>query len=163
MRFACSLQVFASLFFAFFAYFRFKFFATIRFKHSCIQEFLVWMKERKVSIPHKSPASPQLPKFVEAVLYEIRYRMCSLLSIEWTTHRNHKMNYWNACILLCIVVDPWHFGMDLDPRIQITDLWIRFRILLFTQVTDKMPTNFFFFFFQSNLLIHQSSKIKSKK
>jgi hypothetical protein len=40
------------------------------------------MKERKVSIPHKSPAPPQLPKFVEAVLSEIRYRMCSLLSIE---------------------------------------------------------------------------------
>ena len=38
------------------------------------------MKKGKVSNPHKSPAPPQLPKFVVAALFEIRYSMCSLLS-----------------------------------------------------------------------------------
>ncbi len=43
-------------------------------------------------------------------------------------------------------MDPWHFGTDLDPRIRTTDLWIRkrIRILLFSSVADKMPTENFF-------------------
>jgi hypothetical protein len=48
-----------------------------------------------------------------------------------------------------------------DMRIQITDLWIRIRILLFKQVAE-MPTKNKFFF-KVFLLIHQSSKIKVKK
>jgi hypothetical protein len=50
------------------------------------------MKKRKVSNPHKSPAPPQLPKFVGAALSEIRYVqfLCTLLSIEQTTHRNQN-------------------------------------------------------------------------
>jgi hypothetical protein len=31
-------------------------------------------------------------------------------------------------------------------RIQITDLWVRIQILLFTQVADKMPIKNHFFF-----------------
>jgi hypothetical protein len=48
------------------------------------------MKKSKVSNPHKSPTPPQLPKFVEAVLSEIRYVF--FLPIEQTSHRN-QINY----------------------------------------------------------------------
>ncbi len=43
--------------------------------------------------------------------------------------------------------DPWHFGMDPDPRIRTSEDWIR--ILLFSSVTFKMATkkiNFSMFF-----------------
>jgi hypothetical protein len=46
--------------------------------------------------------------------------------------------------------------------IQITDLWIRFRILLFTQVADKMPTKNKFFFKVFLLIIVLKDK-KSKR
>ena len=61
-------------------------------------------------------------------------------------------------------MDPCHFDMDLDPRIQITDLWIR--ILLFMQVSDKMPTKnkFFFqsFFAYTSVLKDKKSKRSHK-
>ncbi len=41
------------------------------------------------------------------------------------------------------VPDPWHFGMDPDPRIRTYDLRIRLRILLFSSVTFEMPTKKF--------------------
>ncbi len=43
------------------------------------------------------------------------------------------------------VADPWHFGVDPDPRIHASDYWIRIqirmqiRILLFLSLTFKMP------------------------
>ncbi len=40
------------------------------------------------------------------------------------------------------VADPWHFGVDPDPRIHASDLWIRIRIririLLYSSLTFKM-------------------------
>ncbi len=36
------------------------------------------------------------------------------------------------------VPDPWHFGVDPDPRIHAADKWIR--ILLFSLLTFKAPT-----------------------
>ncbi len=38
---------------------------------------------------------------------------------------------------LISVADPWHFGVDPDPRIHASDQWIR--ILLFSSLTFKMP------------------------
>ncbi len=35
------------------------------------------------------------------------------------------------CEVCVSVPDPWHFGPDLDPRIQASDKWIRIQILLF--------------------------------
>ncbi len=52
--------------------------------------------------------------------------------------------------------------MDLDLRIQITDLWIRIRILLFKQVAYKMPTKIKFFF-QSFFAYTSVFKDKSQK
>jgi hypothetical protein len=56
------------------------------------------------------------------------------------------------------------FGMDLDPRIQITDLWIRIRILLFRQLADKMPTKnkFFSKFFCTSVFKEKKSKRSNK-
>jgi len=50
--------------------------------------------------------------------------------------------------------------MDLDLRIQITDLWIR--ILLFMEVADKMPTknNFFFKVFFEYISVFKDKKSK---
>jgi hypothetical protein len=36
----------------------------------------------------------------------------------------------------------WHLGTDPDPRIRTTDLRIRFRILTFSPMADKMPSLF---------------------
>jgi hypothetical protein len=53
------------------------------------------------------------------------------------------------------VVDPCIFGTDPDPRIHTTDLRIRIRfwILLFSSVADKMPTNNKVFLFKDILNI----------
>ncbi len=117
-----------------------------------------WRNTKSVTpinpLPH-----PNCPNLLER--HSLKSDMSSLLSIEQTTHRNQNNDqlYWNAWILLCIVVDPWHFGMNLDSRIQITDLWIR--ILLFMQVVDKMPTKNKFFY--KVLCLYISPKIKSQK
>ncbi len=52
-------------------------------------------------------------------------------------------------ILNQYVVDPWHFGTDPDPRIRTPVLWVRIRIRIvpFSSVGDKMPTNKFFCLF----------------
>jgi hypothetical protein len=44
------------------------------------------MKKRKVSNFHKSPAPPQLLKFVVAALFEIRYAFSLVLGGVWETH-----------------------------------------------------------------------------
>ncbi len=55
-------------------------------------------------------------------------------------------------VLETSVADPWHFGVDPDPRIHASDKWIRIRmriwILLFASLTFKTPKkiNFFNFF-----------------
>jgi hypothetical protein len=50
-----------------------------------------------------------------------------------------------------------------DILVWITDLWIRIRILLFTQVADKMPTkNKFFQFFFAYTEVFQNKKSKNK-
>ena len=118
-----------------------------------------WGKAKSVT-PINLPPHPNCPNLLKR--YPLKSDMCSLLPIEQTTHRNqiNYQLYWNALILLCIAVDPWHIGTDPDPRIQITDLWIR--MLLFSQVADKMPTKNKFFS-KVSLIIHQSSKIKSQK
>ncbi len=69
------------------------------------------------------------------------------------------------------VPDPWHFGVDPDPRIHASDLWIRIRILLFSSLTFKMPANtnfltqFFLLvtFWRSSVHLHYFSKKKVKK
>ncbi len=47
---------------------------------------------------------------------------------------------WYSNTLMISVADPWHFGVDPDPRIHASDWWIWFRILLFSLLTFKMPT-----------------------
>ena len=50
-----------------------------------------------------------------------------------------------------------------DILVWITDLWIRIRILLFTQVADKMPTkNKFFPIFFAFAFHDKKSKYKSQ-
>ncbi len=54
------------------------------------------------------------------------------------------MSFFLADIHLISVADPWHFGVDPDPRIHASDLWIRIRIririLQFSSLTFKTPT-----------------------
>ncbi len=47
-----------------------------------------------------------------------------------------------SCVILLrtSVPDPWHFGVDPDPRIHSSDKWMRIRILLFSSLTFKTPT-----------------------
>jgi hypothetical protein len=62
--------------------------------------------------------------------------------------------------------DPWHFGADPDPRIRISDWWIRIRILLFSSVTFKMATKTKFIFKALWLLLYEgtfTSFFKDKK
>ncbi len=49
-------------------------------------------------------------------------------------------------MVLLSVVDPWHFGTDLDPDpgIRASGQWIR--ILLFSSLTTKTPTKNYLFF-----------------
>jgi hypothetical protein len=66
------------------------------------------------------------------------------------------------------VVDSCFFATDPDPRIRITDLRIRIRLLLFSSMADNMPTKISFFqiffaYYFSKVHLHQSSKIKVKK
>ncbi len=65
MRFACSLQVFASLFFAFFAYFRFKFFASIRFNTVAYKNFQCEWRNAKSVTPINPPLHPNCPNLFE--------------------------------------------------------------------------------------------------
>ncbi len=67
---------------------------------------------------------------------------------------------------MIIGVDPWHFGVDPDPWIHASDLWIR--ILLFSSLTFKiLKKNHFFKYFSAyyflKVHIHYFSKIKSQK
>ncbi len=73
------------------------------------------------------------------------------------------------------VPDPWHFGVDPDPRIYASDWWIRIRI----RILDPDPAGFvidlqgankklsFYFIFSAyyflKIHLHLFSKIKSQK
>ncbi len=63
-----------------------------------------------------------------------------LFKIPWTLRSSYamgsKQRRWagipGRCPILnlpCSVADPWHFGVDLDPRIHSSDWCIRIRIL----------------------------------
>ncbi len=47
------------------------------------------------------------------------------------------------------LIDPLHFGMDLDPdtdpRIHASNKWIRIQIWLFSSLTFKTPAKKYFF------------------
>ncbi len=87
----------------------------------------------------------------------------SFCSQPWPSNPNAALSRMMLFILVLfpflvfIVVDPWHFGMDPDPRIRSTDIRIGIRILLFSSVTFKMPTknNFLFclLLFEANIYI----------
>ncbi len=61
--------------------------------------------------------------------------------------RRYGFSFQSELILLRSVVDPWHFGTDLDPdpRIRASDQWIRIRlrILLFLSLTFNTQKNYF--------------------
>ena len=61
----------------------------------------------------------------------------------------HKMYWYGIWTYFCTFsrvcasgTDPWHFCVDLDPRILASDKWIRMRIriLVFLSVTFKLAT-----------------------
>ncbi len=110
----------SSIRFPFFAYFCFKFFATVRFKHSCIQEFPVWMKEHKVSNPHKSPTPTA--------------------QICWSG------TFWNQIFVLCCLLNKQlietkkiiSFIEMHGPVLRIRDVYPGSRILLFTHPGSRI-------------------------
>ncbi len=48
-----------------------------------------------------------------------------------TYHRTDTTDtiWYYLFYIFCSVPDPWHFGVDPDPRIHASDQWIRIRIL----------------------------------
>ncbi len=80
--------------------------------------------------------------------------------------KRHQWAQKNPHDIGTIVVDPWHFATDPDPRIRSTDLRIRIRIrvLFFSTVDDKMPTAFLLITFWRYIYISfQFSYIKTQK
>ncbi len=87
---------------------------------------------------------------------------------DWWTGLLHS----RISILIISVPDPWHFGVDPDPRIHASDYWIRIRILDpdpaividLQDATKKLifNTNFSAYFFLK-VHLHNFSKIKSQK
>jgi hypothetical protein len=48
---------------------------------------------------------------------------------------------WNSALVFFSDADPWYFGVDLDPWIHASDLWIRILLFwVFSSLTFKMPT-----------------------
>jgi hypothetical protein len=63
------------------------------------------------------------------------------------------------------VADPQYFGVDPDPRIHASDLWIR--ILVFSSLAfktlKKTIKKMFFAYYFLKVHLHNFSKIKSQK
>jgi hypothetical protein len=65
------------------------------------------------------------------------------------------------------VPDPWHFGLNPDPRIHASEWWIR--ILPFSSLTFNMPAKKLIFntifsaYYFLKVHLHHFSKIKSQK
>jgi hypothetical protein len=68
---------------------------------------------------------------------------------------HHPQNQVRSVVVL------GHFSMDPDPQILTTGLRIWLRILHFSSVAFKMPTNKFFAYYFLNVRLHQYSKKKT--